>query len=642
MCGLAGRFHPVHLPAATNWAAEACALLAHRGPDGAGQFRDERCELVHRRLALIDLTHTGRQPMGNEDGSVQVVFNGEIYNHRELRSQLVQRGHVFRGTSDTEVIVHLYEELGVRLVEKLRGIFAFALYDVARRSLLLARDRFGVKPLFYARAGEQWIFASEMKAILAHPEFRPQLDRQACFDFLGLGFIPEPATGFSNIAALPGGHTLTVRLEGERLTSYEKVTARPDAERTLEQTADELEQRMLDAVSRQSVADVPVASLLSGGIDSSLVVAAQHRISTRTALTFNVRFPDRDHDETPLALSVAEYCGTEHHTIDVDEQRLTPETLLQLFRHFDQPFADTSLIPMYWVSAAVRDRGVVCTLSGDGGDEAFGGYARFWRVNRIAGLMRAPSPLRHAALHAGRALAHWTSDRGRQLAKAAALANAARRNAAALLSGFSNYLSEEEKQELVRPEANVGLLPCDRHFDDYAPAASNDLEELSRRITEKQFAVSLPSDMLRKVDMMSMRASIEVRVPLLDEELVALGLTLSHRLKTDGRRGKLVLRELAKRWLPRRVASHPKHGFTIPLDVMLSRLVHGRLQELICAGDARTSAFLNSNLVRNWLTRLALAGNGDGGGTMSRGGLYQRVFTVLSLELWLRDHALAW
>jgi len=642
MCGLAGRFHPVQLPEATNWAAAACALLAHRGPDGAGQFRDERCELVHRRLALIDLTPTGRQPMGNEDGTVQVVFNGEIYNHRELRSQLVQQKHVFRGTSDTEVIVHLYEELGVRLVEKLRGIFAFALYDVARRSLLLARDRFGVKPLFYACAGEQWIFASEMKAILAHPGLRPGLDRQSCYDFLGLGFIPEPATGFSNIAALPGGHTLTVRAEGERLTSYEKVAARPDAQRTLVQTADELEGRLLDVVSRQSVADVPVASLLSGGIDSSLVVAAQRRTSARTALTFNVRFPDRDHDETPLARSVAEYCGTDHHTIDADEHRLTPESLLQLFRHFDQPFADTSLIPMYWVSAAVRDRGVVCALSGDGGDEAFGGYARFWRVNHIASLMRMPSPVRRAAMHAGRALAHCTTDRGRQLARAADLADAARRNTAALLSGFSNYLSEAEKCDLVRPEANVGLLPCHRHFDGFAPAVSCDVEELSRRITETQFAVTLPSDMLRKVDMMSMRASIEVRVPLLDEELVALGLTLSHKLKTDGRRGKLVLRELARRWLPRRVASHPKHGFTIPLDTMLSGPFHGRLEELLCSADARTATFLDSKLVHTWLARLTLARSGRSGGTMSRGGLYQRVFTVLALELWMREHALSW
>jgi asparagine synthase (glutamine-hydrolysing) len=642
MCGFAGRFHPTLLPPADGWCTKVSGLLAHRGPDGAGHYRDPRCELVHRRLALIDLSPTGHQPMANEIGTIQVVFNGEIYNHHELRAHLERRGHVFRGTSDTEVLVHLYEDLGERLVERLRGIFAFALYDGPRHRLVLARDRFGVKPLFYARTGGQWVFASEIKAVTALPAFHPGLDRQACFDFLGFGYVPEPATGFAEIAALPHGTTLIVDPEGYRARTYYQAEARPALDRSVSDAADVAAERLMNAVRRQMAADVPVAALLSGGIDSSLVVAARQRAAVAPTTTFNVRFPDRRHDETPMARAVAAHCGTDHHTISAGERHLSAEAILGLFRHFDQPFADTSLIPTYWVAAGIRDRGIICALSGDGGDEAFGGYARFWRANRLAQLMRAPAWLRHVARWSGTALTGWTRDWGRQVTKAVVLADAGRQDAAVLLAGLSNYLNEDQKAELVLREARDQLLPSVRHFDGYRLAGVTDSEELSRRITETLFRVSLPSDMLRKVDMMSMRASIEVRVPLLDEDMVELGLTLRHGLKTDGRSGKIVLRELARRWLPAKVAEHPKHGFTVPLDVMLPEDFHGVLADLLCGSDARTHPVLNQRLVARWLRTFAEARRGLPGGAISRAGLYQRVFTVAALELWLRDHSLSW
>src|SRR5438094_224438 len=459
MCGVAGRFHPVALGGAPGWAPRVSALLAHRGPDGEGHYSDDRCELVHRRLALIDLSPTGHQPMANEDGSVYVVFNGEIYNHRDLRSELERRGHRFRGTSDTEVLVHLYEEYGEHMADRLRGIFAFAIYDSRRRALYLARDRFGVKPLFYA--------------------------------------------------------------------------------------------------------------LHSGGIDSSLVVAAHRRATGGSTATFNVRFPAKSHDETAIAVAVARHCGTAHRTIDLRDWNMSSDAVLDLLRHFDQPFADLSLLPMYWISRAIRDQGIICALSGDGGDEAFGGYARFWRANRLVQLMQLPPWLGNAVRLGGRALAGWTRDWGRQVAKAVQLAQAGASDGAFLISGLSNYLSEDDKRDLVRPIARNGFLPAWRHYDAYDPPGVTDLEELSQRMTETLVKVSLPSDMLRKVDMMSMRASIEVRVPMLDEDVVALGLTLPHRLKTDGTTGKQVLRALAHRWLPPVVAAHPKHGFAIPVDVMV-------------------------------------------------------------------------
>ncbi|HEU4682569.1 MAG TPA: asparagine synthase (glutamine-hydrolyzing) [Gemmatimonadales bacterium] len=641
MCGLAGRFHPVALPPDPNWATRVDALLAHRGPDGRGHYADARCELVHRRLALLDLSPAGSQPMPNEDGMVQVVFNGEIYTHRELRAELKSKGHVFRGSSDTEVLVHLYEEHGADLVSRLRGMFAFAILDRRHNRVILARDRFGIKPLFCATHDGQWVFASEMKAILALQGFRPELDRQACYDFLGLSYIPEPATGFANIFALAKGTTLIVDERGPRTTRFASVSAQPAELRpraTLAQAASEL---LLEAVERQAVADVPVAALLSGGIDSSLVVAAHARSSGRAITTFNVSFPDRAHDETAMALATARRYGTNHHTIRIDDRDITADSVFDLLRHFDQPFADPSLVPMYRVARAVREHGIICTFTGDGGDEAFGGYSEFWRAERLVRLASAPRWMLATAGGIARPLAGWTRDAGRQVTKAVQLAQAVPSRGPALLAGLLNYLTETEKEELVQSGARADLRSVHRHFGTNGRGAS-DIEALSAGLTSKHFDVSLPSDMLRKVDMMSMRAGIEVRVPMLDEEVVGLALSLPHRMKTDGRTGKLVLRDVAADWLPPQVASHPKHGFTIPLDVMVRADFHQAASDLLEAADSRTATFVNRGLVRGWLQQFRASTNGGGGGFVSREGLYLRVFMLLALELWMRDQRLTW
>jgi asparagine synthase (glutamine-hydrolysing) len=641
MCGLAGRFHPASLPPDPLWASRVDALLAHRGPDGRGHFVDARCELVHRRLALLDLSPTGAQPMSNEDGTVQVVFNGEIYNHRELRSELQTRGHVFRGSSDTEVLVHLYEEQGERMASRLRGMFAFAIFDRGRNRVLLARDRFGIKPLFCANHQGQWVFASEMKAILALQGFRPELDRQACYDFLGLSYIPEPATGYANIFALQKGTTLTLDERGPRSATFAVVSSGPASGQARAELADRVAALLSTAVARQSVADVPVAALLSGGIDSSLVVAAHARSSRQAIKTFNVGFPDREHDETAMALATVGRYGTDHRTIRLNQEDITPDSIFGLLRHFDQPFADPSLVPTYAVARAVRQHGIICTLTGDGGDESFGGYPEFWRAERLVQLMATPEWVLATAGGIARPLAGWTRDRGRQALKAVQLARAGRSSPPALLAGLCNYLSESEKEDLVQPPARAELQTVYRHFGN-PYAGPSDMDELSRQMTSNHFDVSLPSDMLRKVDMMSMRAGIEVRVPMLDEALVQLALSLPHRMKTDGRTGKLVLRDVAANWLPPEVASHPKHGFTIPLDVMVRPEFHEALGDLLGTDDSRTGAFLQRQVVQSWLRQFRAATDGVGGGTISREGLYLRVFIVLALELWMRDRSLTW
>ena len=643
MCGIAGRFNPTRLISDPDWHIRADRLLEHRGPDGRGRYVDEHCEFVHRRLALIDLSPTGHQPMANEDGSVQIIFNGEVYNHADLRKTLAPN-HVFRGTSDTEVLVHLYEERGEDMVSLLRGMFTFAIYDSRRKRLLLGRDRFGIKPLYYTIIKGELIFASEMKAILALSGFTPELDRQACYDFVGLCYIAEPATGYKNIWMLPKGHLISYDVETSPSPKrYWQPEVTPNSETRLEDAVGAVRDALTEAVERYIVADVPVAALLSGGIDSSLVVSSYSRVIGGPLRTFNVRFPDKGYDETGMASAVAKRYETSHTTIEMEAGCVTADLAEKLLTHFDQPFADTSLFPMYLVSKAIRDNGIICTLSGDGGDEVFGGYDDFGHANKLAALARMPGFVQSSIGQMGRWGQSVTLDLGRQVQKAAELVRSGRGNTAVLLSGLANYLTESQKEELVTMDARVGLGPAHRLFKNGCSSSdSNFLNEFSRRMTENLFDVSLPSDMLRKVDMMSMLASIEVRVPMLDERVVEFGLSLPHRLKTDGRRGKLVLRALAEKWLPPAVANHPKHGFSIPLDVLLTDSFFDMLHDVLLARDARTRPLLNASLLHRWLDMLREARAGRRQSSIGREGLYQRIFMALSLELWMRSQRLTW
>jgi asparagine synthase (glutamine-hydrolysing) len=571
-----------------------------------------------------------------------VVFNGEIYNYKELRFNLIKCGHIFRGSSDTEVLTHLYEQYGPEMALKIRGMFAFAIYDTIRRQIVLARDRFGIKPLYYALLPDQFVFASEIKGILALNDFTPTVNRQACFDFIGLSYIPEPQTGFTEIQALPPGHSLIVNLQGQRMVKQNQIEVIPDKSLPFPEAVESTAHALLDSVKSQVVADVPVAALLSGGIDSSLVVAARCQISEEIPATFNVGFSDREYDETPYALAVSKRYRTKHQTIRHEDASITPDLIRTLLLHFDQPFADSSLIPTYFVSKAIRDQGIICALSGDGGDEVFGGYACFWRANKFAKIMNLSSAAQEAAVAASNWLASYTKNVGRQFAKAFRLAQGGRQDISILLAGLSNYLSEEQKLELALPEFSLGTQSIYRLFADH-PNQNNcgvitGLEELSKRLTEAHFSISLTSDMLRKVDMMSMLNGVEVRVPLLDEEIVNCGLRLPHGYKTNGKIGKLVLREIARQWLPQRVANHRKQGFRIPVDRIVTNQFHDMLADLLLAPSARVRAFLNLHLIKEWCQHFKQARSGNYTGSISREGLYQRVLMVLALELWLREH----
>jgi asparagine synthase (glutamine-hydrolysing) len=395
-------------------------------------------------------------------------------------------------------------------------------------------------------------------------------------------------------------------------------------------------------VKSQAAADVPIAALLSGGIDSSLVVAARCQVSEERPATFNVSFPDREYDETSYALAVSNRYGTRHQTIRHEDISTTPDLVRALLLHFDQPFADSSLIPTYFVSKAIRDQGITCTLSGDGGDEAFGGYACFWRANKLAKITNLPGAVQEAAVAVGDWLTSYTKNVGRRLSKAFRLAEEGAQDKSILLAGLLNYLNEEQKRELALPEFSLGTESIYRLFTDHHNQKDcgvlTSLEELSKRLTETHFSISLASDMLRKVDMMSMLNGIEVRVPLLDEEVVNCGLRLPHGYKTDGKIGKLVLREIAKQWLPHRVANHRKQGFRIPLDRIVTNQFHDMLADLLFSPSTRVKAFLNLHLIKQWCQYFRQARSGSYTGAISREGLYQRVLIVLAFELWLREY----
>ncbi len=641
MCGIAGRFSLNRLDPDPTWSGRVDKLLAHRGMDGQGHFVDEYCELIHRRLAIVDLSPTGHQPLFNEDGNIAIVFNGEIYNHYDLRNDLKQRGHIFKGASDTEVLVHLYEEYGQGMTNLLCGMFAFAIYDLKKRLLFMARDRFGIKPLYYTIFKNQWIFASEIKVLLAIPGFKPTINRQACYDYLGLGYTLEPMTAFTEIKALPRGTSLIVNNGEEKFVKFYSIQARPDSKLNLEDAVESVSENLLRSVSEQTKADVPVAALLSGGIDSALVVAAYCKTAKTSPFTFNLCFSDKDYDESALAKTVSLRYQTQHRSVELRQRTLSFDEVLKLIRHFDQPFADSSLIPEYEICRAIKQQGIVCALSGDGGDETFGGYARFWRANKLIKLMGFPEGFRNSLAILGNSLAGKTLNFGRQLAKAVDLANRGRQNTSILLAGLSNYLNEEEKEALVHPEARYGLRMIYEQFDGFDSPGTSDLDELSRRMTENLFN-SLASDMLRKVDMMSMLAGIEIRVPMLDERIVSFGLSLPHRLKTNGRSGKIVLRELAKEWLPEEVASHSKRGFSIPLDSMASDAFQEGLEDLLLSPNSKIKSFLDLNIIRRWIDLFKKARKGRFNGAISRGGLYQRLFILLALEVWLQEQHLSW
>jgi asparagine synthase (glutamine-hydrolysing) len=555
--------------------------LTHRGPDASGYHIDAACALGHRRLSIIDVAG-GDQPIYNEDRTLTVIFNGEIYNFQEIRKRLIGLGHVFRTNSDTETIVHAYESWGERCVDEFRGMFAFAVRDLRNNSLFLARDRFGKKPLFYGSYGGRFVFASEMKAILTDPAFDRTIDAEALASYFTFSYVPAPLTIFRNIRKLLPGHVMTVTAHGIRETKYWDVSFRPDRRRTEEDFIEEFRHRMAEAVRMRLISEVPLGAFLSGGIDSSAVVAFMAQASTEPVNTFTIGFASETgafQDERHYARMVASQYGTNHRECEVRPQ-LTG-LVEQIVRSFDEPFADDSTIPSYFVCKIARQN-VTVALSGLGGDEAFCGYERYLGFRLSQSYNRIPQSLRAnviAPLVDRFPEFAWGGNRVNHLKR---FVRSAVEDDARTYLGFVRktgtsygdtlFAANGDAYDAARGAAEDRFL---RHYRDA------DAEDALDRVFYCDVKTYLADDILALTDRLSMCHSLEVRVPFLDHKLFELTATIPSEMKLKWLRKKHLLKKGLRDLLPAPILSHKKQGFVGPMPQWLRSELKGYVRDVL-------------------------------------------------------------
>jgi asparagine synthase (glutamine-hydrolysing) len=586
------------------------AALAHRGPDEGGTDAFGRCVLGHQRLRVLDL-ETGQQPVLSESGEVVVVFNGELYNFRELRRELAARGHNVAGTGDTAVIPHLYEEDGLDFVERLAGMFAIAIWDRGRERLVLARDRVGEKPLLWTRLPNgAFAFASELKALLRLPGMRARLDAAAIDAYLALQYVPGDRTALDGVAKLPPGHLLVLDASGVRVDRYWQ--ANPiDVTRPEPEVLERVRESVQAAVRRRLVADVPVGALLSGGIDSSIVVALMAEASSGPVRTFTVGFPDPRYDERIYARELADRYSTDHNEVEVEPD--VASTLPRLAATLDEPLGDEAALPLYLLCEAAR-RDVVVALTGDGGDEAFAGYERY-AAHALAG--RIPVPVAHATGRVVRALRSGRSEARSPLVRAARFLEAAAAPAAdrygKVLEVFPEHIRDALWTQDARPAAD--LLGAPRR----------------QGITGLQLLdvdTYLPGDLLLKADLVSMAHSLELRSPFLDHEVLELGIGLPNSLKVSGRTAKIALRRAFASELPARIRGRRKLGFGVPLARWFRVELHTFAEDVLLDAREQERGLFRPEAVRRLLGDHAAARADHG----------HRLWCLVMLALWLRTH----
>lgn len=593
MCGITGVLYRDRHRTADKAVLQAMGdAIAHRGPDGEGFFKANNVGLVHRRLAIIDLAG-GDQPIANEDESVQVVFNGEIYNYPELRSQLEAKGHVFRTNSDTEVLVHLYEDHGADLVNHLRGMFAIALWDARKRSLLLARDHLGQKPLFIYRDNEKLLFGSELKAILAHPDVDQTIAPEAIEDYLTFGVIPGERCIFNRIIRLPAAHVLQLGTDdfAAEPKRYWQLSFDDEINASDDEWKERIEDKVRESVKAHLIADVPVGAFLSGGLDSSAIVASLADVVSEPLQTFSIGFQEKQFSELPYAEAVAKHFGTKHR-----EEIVTPDAvrdLDDLIFFYDEPFADASAIPTMAVARMASKHVKVC-LSGDGGDEAFGGYARYSHDLQEAKLRDSmPRWFRRAALGPLAAVwpkADWLP---RPMRLKSLLQNLSLDPAAA----YANTISACRvgmRNQLLNPSFRQSVF--DHRPEAFAEQAflSGNRDALSGMLAaDTNFF--LPDDFLTKVDRASMAYGLEVRPPFIDYQLMELAASMPSHLKVRDGSKKWILKEIFEARLPDKLAHRKKQGFELPVDAWLRGPLRDQLQEVVLKPGAPISQYIDTD-----------------------------------------------
>ncbi len=621
MCGIAGIIRTdrgcIVDPADVR---RMCQMIVHRGPDDEGIYTQGRVGLGMRRLSIIDLS-TGHQPIHNEDRSVWVVFNGEIYNFPELRTDLEKRGHRFYTNTDTEVIVHLYEDFGADSIEKLRGMFAIALWDMRIEKLLLARDRLGKKPLHYALCNGGLLFGSEIKALLAVAPELSKTSPEALLDFFHFGYVPDPRTAFSGVWKLPPGHLLEYSLGQIRVRKYWDLPAygvyKPSSER---ECLEELEKRLAEAVRIRLISDVPLGALLSGGVDSSTVVALMSQVSARPVKSFSIGFQNEDFNEAKYSRLVAQRFGTDHHELIVEAQ--FGEALQKLVGMMEEPFADSSMVPTYYVSVLTRKH-VTVALSGDGGDELFAGYDRYqvdlrrrffdW-VPGWAGRWYRKSIFPHLP----------SGTYGRRF-----LFNASLPSQERYLDSISCLRTGERDRSLFSSEFLTLADRCASSLDPFrAFLHGAQAKDRLSQLQHLDIKTYLPGDILVKVDRMSMATSLEMRAPLLDHLVVEWVTQLSPRWKLRFGQPKYILKKLAERLgVPREVLYRPKQGFAVPLVHWIRRELKDEFVGILLEPRTMQRGYFNSAAMRE-LVHEHLRGRRDRSAEL---------WLLLIFELWHRN-----
>ena len=617
MCGFAAFFHPTGLEPDRGWLAAAAASMRHRGPDDDGFLAEPGAGLAFRRLAIVDVA-SGHQPLSNEDGTVWIAFNGEIYNHTEIRPELESRGHRYRTHSDTETIVHAYEEWGEDCVSRLRGMFAFAIWDRTRRRLFVARDHVGIKPLYWARANGAFVCASEIKALFAFPGLERRPDLAAVVQHLTLRYAAAPRTMFEGVHKLPAGHAMVLDATGERIFRWWRPEYEPKRVLGDGDALHEIERRLEDSVRSHLMSDVPLGALLSGGVDSSLIVALMSRLLRRPVQTFSVGFDaPGPYSELPYARMVADHCRTDHHEIVVGADDVARE-LPALAWHQDEPVSEPAAIPTSMVARLARET-VTVVLTGEGGDELFAGYPKHAVEPWARALAHTPGALRDSFLTHGVERLPFRFRKLQVVGRSARFRDEAER----LAAWFAGFVGDE-RERLLGPalagRSAMGVEPFRAALADTSARSSLD------RMLDVDLRTWLVDDLLMKMDKMSMSASVEARVPLLDRPLIDWAMTVGPEHKVRGLEGKVLLKRLARKLLPREIVDRPKVGFTVPLSPWfrgpLRELVADTLLSRACLGRG----YLREEAVRSYVDD-HLAGRRDRG---------RELWTLLTLELWSR------
>jgi asparagine synthase (glutamine-hydrolysing) len=599
-----------------------CSVIEHRGPDSRGVFVDEGVGLGIQRLRVIDLT-TGDQPIFNESGSVAVVQNGEIYNYKELRADLEGRGHTFSTEGDTEVIVHLYEEHGPELVRFLRGMFAFALWDSDRRRLVLARDRVGKKPLFYyEHDGDLW-FGSEAKAILQDPDVPREPDYQSIDAFLHYQYVPHPRSAFAGMKKLPPAHVLVWHGGTSTLNRYWSLSYRPqDRLPSVPEAEERVRELILDATRLRLRSDVPLGAFLSGGVDSSAVVAAMAMQSSQRVKTFSVGFDVESYDETVYARAVAELFDTDHHELRIEPKAM--EILPKLVWHYGEPFADHSAIPSFYLAELTRQH-VTVALNGDGGDESFAGYRRYVGASMAGRLARLPRPARAALGLASRTLG--TGPRPDSFrTRVARLSYATRLDPAARYGMWMSIFDVPERERLYTAEfrASVDFSQTDAFMRDRFSAS--DAADPINLLLDVDVQTYLPGDLLVKMDIATMAHSLEVRSPLLDHELMEYAASLPGNWKVAGKTTKKLLKDAVRPWIPGHILDRPKLGFGVPIAEWLQGSLRDLPGEVLLDETARRRGIFRTDAIRDLIAEHQ-AGTRDNS---------HRLWALIQFELWMQ------